>query len=92
MKKKKLARWFLLAVFAAVAGVFFFGKQGVYYQYRHIKQKSVEIENDRRTIDSLQSEIKRLTGDSAYVERIARERLGMARENEKVFKFIEKRK
>jgi cell division protein FtsL len=92
MKKKKIALWLIGAVFVAATGFYFFGRQGVYYQHRQLQRKTAEIETDRRTIDSLQSEIRRLTRDSAFVERLAREKLGMARENEKVYKFIEKRK
>jgi cell division protein FtsB len=33
-----------------------------------------------------------LTNDTAYIARIAREKLGMAKPDEKVFKFVEKRK
>ena len=48
-----------------------------------------ELPTSRRTIDSLKIEIERLKNDTAYIERIAREKYGMARENEKMFKFVE---
>lgn len=72
--------------------LFLFGKQGIYFQYRQLNRKRAEIEMKGRTIDSLQREILRLTNDTATIERIAREKLGMARPGERVYKFIEKRK
>jgi len=92
MKKKKAVIGLVIAVLAGGGLFFFFGKQGVYYLYRQQQERLLEIRNDRRVIDSLQREIKMLTNDTAYIERIAREKLGMARPDEKVFKFVEKRK
>ena len=92
MKKKKAVIGLVLAVLAGGGLFFFFGKQGIYYLYRQKQERLLEIRNDRRVIDSLQREIKRLTNDTTYLERIAREKLGMARPDEKVFKFVEKRK
>jgi cell division protein FtsL len=82
----------ILAALFSGAGFFFFGKQGIYYLYREEKGKSEEIRKNERTIDSLQQEISRLTNDTAFIERIAREKLGMARPDEKIYKFIEKRR
>jgi cell division protein FtsB len=36
-------------------------------------------------------EIKKLKTDTAYIEKIAREKLGMAGKTEKVYKFIEEK-
>lgn len=80
------------AALLGAAGIFLFGRQGLIYTYRQPKQKQLEIEENRRIIDSLREEIKKLTNDTAYIERIAREKLGMARPDEKVYKFVEKRK
>ncbi|MBN2189352.1 MAG: septum formation initiator family protein [Chitinispirillaceae bacterium] len=92
MKMKRAAIGFVIAALAAAAVFFLFGKQGIYYLYRQEQERRLEIKNDRRIIDSLQREIKRLTNDTAYIARIAREKLGMAKPDEKVFKFVEKRK
>jgi cell division protein FtsB len=95
MKQKKRTPFLIIivALFLLVGGTFFlFGKQGIAYPYRQLKRDRVAIETARRTIDSLRLEIKKLTSDTTYIERIAREKLGMARQNEKVYKFIEKRK
>lgn len=91
--KKKTALIALVIAALAGGGLFFlFGKQGIYYLYRQEQERRLEIRNDRRIIDSLQREIKRLTNDTAFIARIAREKLGMAKPDEKVFKFVEKRK
>jgi cell division protein FtsB len=92
VKKKKMLILLAGAALLGAAGVFLFGKQGLIYPYRQPKLKEREIEENRRIIDSLKEEIKRLTNDTAYIERIAREKLGMARLDEKVYKFVEKRK
>ena len=71
---------------------FLFGSQGIYYQHRELVRRNAEIRTHLRTIDSLNDIIGKLTNDTAYIERVAREKLGMARKNEKVYKFIEKGK
>jgi cell division protein FtsB len=92
MKKRPAILALAVAALAAGALFFLFGKQGIYYLYRQEQERRLEIKHDRRVIDSLQREIKRLTNDTAYIARIAREKLGMAKPDEKVFKFVEKRK
>ena len=89
--KRILVIIFVLALLTA-SFFFFFGKQGLYYLYQEQAHRSEEIRQYRHTIDSLRAEIGKLTNDTAYIERIAREKLGMARPNEKVYKFIEKGK
>jgi cell division protein FtsL len=92
MGAKQVIGWGVFAALLSGAGFFFFGKQGIYYLYREEKGKCEEIRKNERTIDSLQQEIAKLMNDTAYIERIAREKLGMARPDEKIYKFIEKRR
>ena len=92
MNKKKIGLLFSIAALLAGGVFFFFGSQGVYFQHRQLQHKAAEIAADRRVIDSLQREIKRLSSDTAAIERLAREKLGMAKPNEKVYKFVDKRK
>jgi cell division protein FtsB len=91
MKLRKTLVWLLLAALAVFAITFFFGSQGVYYQFRQVKLKEQEVVRGRHTIDSLQTEIRNLTYDTGAIERIARERLGMVRKNETVYKFLYKK-
>jgi cell division protein FtsB len=69
-----------------------FGERGfldVYRLHRLEKSRAAEIEAAHAKIDSLKAEVERLRNDTAYIERVAREKLGMARPNEKVFKFVD---
>jgi cell division protein FtsB len=90
--KKKPIVWLAALALVAGASFFLFGKQGIVYPWRELRQKNEEIAAKTREIDSLRHEIGLLTSDTAYIERIAREKLGMARKNETVYKFIEKGK
>lgn len=89
--KKKVIVWFVTAVVLLVAFFFILGDQNIfslYQDYRSVKAKTVEIQQAHHTIDSLAQETKRLEKDTVYLEKIAREKLGMARKGEKVYKFV----
>jgi cell division protein FtsB len=92
MKKRSALVLVLFAALGVGALFFLFGRQGIYYQHRELVRREAEIRAHRRTVDSLNEVIGKLTNDTAYLERIAREKLGMAGKNEKVYKFVEKRK
>lgn len=71
------------------------GNQGfldLYKSHRELKKTSEQIEAARRVRDSLAVEKSKLLKDTAYLEKIAREKLGMAKENEKIYKFVEEKK
>jgi cell division protein FtsL len=91
MNIKRVIVWTLPFAILVGALYFFFGKEGLFFSFRQLKEKQEEIEKHHRTIDSLEQEIRKLTSDTAYMERIAREKLGMARKNEKVYKFVQQR-
>ena len=74
--------------------ILFSGDQGVvtfYRTWRQMQELQIELDNSRKAIDSLTVEIERLKNDTAYIERIAREKYGMARKNEKMYKFVEEK-
>ena len=84
--------WFGAGIILIFIIVSLSGNQGfiaVFKAHRESQSLSREIKENQRTIDSLKIEEERLKSDTAYIERIAREKLGMARRNEKIFKFIE---
>lgn len=89
----KIGRW---VVFAAVLAFLYFliaGNDGLialYQSHREVRRMRNEIRSLNGTIDSLRNEIVRLREDTLYIERIAREKLGMARKDETVYKFIDK--
>lgn len=61
----------------------------MYHSHRETRRMANEIVTQNRKIDSLETSIRRLKNDTAYIERFAREKLGMAKKDEKVYKFIE---
>ena len=94
MKIKKIGRWLVVIIIALVFGFLFIGNDSIinlYASRSDIKRKEREIKNLHREIDSLSREIKSLKSDTAYIEKLAREKLGMAGKNEKVYKFIEEK-
>jgi cell division protein FtsB len=95
MKKgRKIALAAASVAAAAVLYVLVFGDYGFMDMYRlHSSDKARvrEIAAARAEIDSLKAEIERLKYDTAYIERVAREKLGMARKDEKIFKFVEEK-
>jgi cell division protein FtsB len=92
---KKTGRWVVAFIAAALLYSLFFGKANIvrmYGSYRDIKNKGSVLVVRRHEIDSLAAQNAKLKSDTAYIEKIAREKLGMARKDEKVYKFIEETK
>ena len=94
MKRQRViigAGGFLIIILVVIL---FSGDQGVvtfYRTWRQMQELQIELDNSRKAIDSLTVEIERLKNDTAYIERIAREKYGMARKNEKMYKFVEEK-
>lgn len=92
-KKPRKKIWYVISgVAVIVLALLVFGDQGFLDMYRlrrTDKVRAAEIVAARETIDSLRNEIERLKNDTAYIERLARELLGMAKRDEKVFRFLE---
>jgi cell division protein FtsB len=89
---KKTGRWISVIIVCFAAGFLFIGKDNIIHLYSsHLNVKKTErkIEEARAEIDSLALESKRLKTDTSYIEKIAREKLGLAGKKEKVYKFIE---
>jgi cell division protein FtsB len=66
-----------------------FGSRGVVQRLRLLHEKSV-METNVRTVEAkqrqLRAELKALDGDHAAIERVAREKHGMVREGETLYK------
>jgi len=96
MKKKKLL--FSVAALAIIIPVLILliaGNQGfldMYRTYNEDKKRTRQISAAREEIDSLKNEIQKLQSDTAHIEKIAREKLGMARKGETIIKFVEEKK
>jgi len=94
-KNRKIALLVFAVALAAALVMITIGDRGFLDMYRlHKKEKSriQEIAAARAEIDSLKAEIEKLLNDTAYIERVARERLGMALPDEKIYKFVEELK
>jgi cell division protein FtsB len=95
IKIRKIGRWVLLAVAALVAYSLFFGRASlvrIYQSFLDVKKKERTLSQERGEMDTLRVQNKKLEKDTAYMEKIAREKLGMARKDEKVYKFIQEPK
>lgn len=88
----KPGRWFLLAVLSVLMYSLLTGNGGLLNIYsthkatKHLESKMVELQHK---IDSLKAYNHKFKTDTLFIERIAREKLGMARKDEVVFRFIE---
>ncbi len=92
MSKKKLVILLLTVAFLSFVCFSFFGNQGwfaLYKGHQQLKSLKYEVQHSQQMIDSLKKEIDRLKNDTSYLEKIAREKLGMARRDEKIYKFVE---
>lgn len=75
-----------------VLAIFTFGNRGLLKRFSlqsRYNQAYQSLYEERKISDSLQTEIDQLKHDSLEVERIARERFGMARPGEEVYKVVE---
>jgi cell division protein FtsB len=51
-------------------------------------EKQERLASARAEVDSLRAEASRLEGDNATLERVARERFGMIRDGEMLYRFV----
>jgi cell division protein FtsB len=81
----------LLIILSAVIIYFIFGGDtsvlALYRSHKQVQERSQELVRLHASIDSLKIVIGRLKNDSAYIEGLARQKLGMAKPNETVYKF-----
>ncbi len=86
-----------ILIIGAVAAFLYFlvgGPRGVvqsYKLYTSVRKLERELAVTQSTIDSLRCEVDRLKNDTAYIEHMARQKLGMARRDEKIYKFVEEK-
>jgi len=95
IKIRKIGRWIAVALVVALLVSFFSGKSNIVRMYQslsNIRKKEAALAARHHEIDSLKAQNAKLKTDTAYMEKIAREKLGMARKDEKVYKFIEETK
>jgi cell division protein FtsB len=90
-RKKKIKRILFLLLFVFVAYRFFSGPYG-FIQIHSLWQEKKNLEKESKMWQAkmvdLEIEKKRLEEDRFYLEKQVRERLGMVKEGEKVYKVI----
>ena len=82
---------FLLVVAAGIAIVFLFNDRGLISWYNYTQErKRIEVELDSLKAEEvrLREEIEKLKFAPEYMEKLAREKYGMARKGEKVYKVV----
>jgi cell division protein FtsL len=87
LKNKKLM--IACSVVVLMGGYVVFGNHGILQRMRLQQQKAeleVKIKQAEEETKSLQSQSKALDGDKKAIEKVAREKYGMVREGEKVYK------
>jgi len=88
--RRKVSYAFLVAL--PILAILTFSNRGILKRIQ-LENRAADLRTavyaDRSTGDSLRAEIKRVTVDSATIERIARERYGMVRQGETLYKIDE---
>lgn len=88
---KKFSIWIILTVILIlILLVLTFSNQGFYDYYLHknkLKELEARIDSLRRVNDSLFIEIELLKKDSNKIEQIAREKYGLIKPGEKIYKI-----
>ena len=86
----KVRLFFAIAVVLGIAVIFLPG----FAKYQELKGRNnalkKEVERLRVSNKNLVNEITRLGNDMGYIEKVARERLGMIKENEIKYKIVPK--
>ena len=83
--------WATIGVLAVILVLVAFVPKIKHYQdlQRVEAQKSADVRNAQETLDQLKQQQEKLRTDPHYVERVAREEIGMAKPGEIVFKFVD---
>jgi cell division protein FtsB len=92
IKQKKYGRWIFLSALIILLSAGAAGNLSLIRVRRETRRLQDQILELNSLIDSLSDEIGKLRTDTAYIERLAREKLGMARIDERVYKFVGEKK
>ncbi len=90
--RKRLVRFSLLLVALWLGNTFFLGDQSVFTLLQLKRENSAlrgAIAHAEATVDSLRTMAERLRSDPSMIERVARERYRMVRDDEKQYLFID---
>ncbi len=82
----------LLLFLILMGSVILFGSRGIVDNYR-LDQKLLDIQKSNGELvvknDALKKEILLLRNDMRYIEKVARDELGMVRRNDRVYRHVE---
>jgi cell division protein FtsB len=82
----------LLLFLILMGSVILFGNRGILDNYR-LDQKLLDIQKSNGEVvvknDALKKEILLLRNDMRYIEKVARDELGMVRQNDRVYRHVE---
>ena len=83
---------FLLLFLILMGSVILFGSRGIVDNYR-LDQKLLDIQKSNGELvvknDALKKEILLLRNDMRYIEKVARDELGMVRRNDRVYRHVD---
>jgi len=83
---------FLLLFLILMGSVILFGSRGVLDNYR-LNQKLLDLKKGNEEIvaknDTLKKEILLLRNDLRYIEKVARDELGMVKQNDRVYRHVD---
>ncbi|MBZ0200647.1 MAG: septum formation initiator family protein [Ignavibacteriaceae bacterium] len=94
LTSKKIGLIFFVAIFLVGVAFIFFNNTGV-VKYLRLKKQLDSLKVETQKIESVNEELRAeidslKRGDPAKIERIAREKYGMIRKGEKVYRMKEK--
>ena len=82
----------LLLFLILMGSVILFGNRGILDNYR-LNQKLLDIQKSNGELvvknDALKKEILLLRNDMRYIEKVARDELGMVRRNDRVYRHVD---
>lgn len=91
-KKKTIKRFLFLLLAVFLVYSFFAGHYGFLRLFSLLDEKKelkLEAKKLEARIMEMEKRKEKLKSDSFYLEKEAREKLGMARENERIYKFVD---
>ncbi len=86
-------RWLMVPLVAGAAYYAFFGGEYSLMEARKLERESVReqqrLTETRREVAALRARTDSLQNDSATLERIAREKYGLIKEGERLYRFVD---
>ena len=86
-------RWLMLPLVAGAAYYALFGGEYSLMEMRRLERERVteanRLKDTRNEVAALRARVDSLETDSATLERIARERYGMIRKGERLYRFVD---